>query len=183
MTTSAKTRLHLVLGGARSGKSRHAEAITLAAAATPVCLATARAGDDEMAARIARHRQRRGAAWEVIEEPLDLPGALRRASRPHTAVLVDCLTLWLSNLMMAKRDLEVASTGLLAALDDCTGLVVLVSGEVGQGVVPMNAMARAFVDAAGLLHQRLAARADVVELVVAGLPLRLKPGNLELGSP
>lgn len=164
-----------MLGGARSGKSRHAEGLVLAAGLTPVYLATATAGDGEMAARIAAHRARRGPAWQVVEEPLDLPGALRRTSRPETAVLVDCLTLWLTNLMVEERDLAAAGEALEATLADCRGPVVLVSNEVGQGVVPLNAMARSFVDAAGALHHRLAARAHVVELVIAGLPLRLKP--------
>jgi len=166
---------HLVLGGARSGKSRHAEAIVLRSGCEPVYIATGQPGDAEMAARIEAHQARRGTGWQLVEEPLELPRALCREAGPGRAVLVDCLTLWLTNLLLAERDLAAASAALATALGACDGPVVMVSNEVGQGVVPMNAMARAFVDAAGALHQELAARCDVVELVVAGLPLRLKP--------
>lgn len=168
-------RHHLVLGGARSGKSRHAEAIVLSTGHEPVYVATGQAGDAEMAARIEAHQARRGARWRLVEEPLNLPQALSREAGPSRTVLVDCLTLWLTNLMLAERDFETESEALAAALAAADGPVVMVSNEVGQGLVPMNAMARAFVDAAGALHQRLAAQCDVVELVVAGLPLRLKP--------
>jgi adenosylcobinamide kinase/adenosylcobinamide-phosphate guanylyltransferase len=170
-------RLTLVLGGARSGKSRHAERLVEAAGGACHYLATGTPGDAEMAARIAAHQARRGAHWTLHEEPLALATALPRIAGPERAVLVDCLTLWLTNLMVAGRDLEAESDALLAALGRCDGLVVLVSNEVGQGVVPMNAMARAFVDATGRLHQRLAEVCDRVDLVAAGLPLTLKPGR------
>jgi adenosylcobinamide kinase/adenosylcobinamide-phosphate guanylyltransferase len=165
----------LVLGGARSGKSRHAEGLVTARPQPWTYLATAEAWDDEMRARIARHREDRGTAgWTTVEEPLDLPGALRRHAVPGAAVLVDCLTLWLSNLLGAGRDVDAAGTDLLAALDEAAGAVVLVSNEVGQGIVPDNALARAFRDHAGRLHQRVAARAERVVFVVAGLPMALK---------
>ena len=168
--------LTLVLGGARSGKSRYAERLVLASDLEPVYLATAQPLDDELARRIAEHRSRRGAAWRTVEEPLDLPGALaRHAAAPGRAVLVDCLTLWLTNLMVAGRDVADETGRLLRGLDGLPAPVVLVSNEVGQGVVPANAMARAFVDSAGRLHRDLAARADAVTLLVAGLPLHLKP--------
>jgi adenosylcobinamide kinase/adenosylcobinamide-phosphate guanylyltransferase len=168
-------RLTLVLGGTRSGKSRHAEQLIEASGLAPVYLATATAGDAEMAARIASHRARRGAAWRTVEEPLDLAGALAAACGPGRAVLVDCLTLWLTNLMVDARPIDVEIGRLLAALDRLAGPAVLVSNEVGQGVVPANPMARAFVDEAGRLHQQLAAKAERVVLMAAGLPLQLKP--------
>jgi adenosylcobinamide kinase / adenosylcobinamide-phosphate guanylyltransferase len=166
--------LTLVLGGARSGKSRHAERLVIASGLAPVYLATAEALDDEMAARIAEHRARRGASWRTVEEPLDLVGTLcRECTRGH-AVLVDCLTLWLSNLMVAKRPVFAEMTRLLELLPGMPGVLVLVSNEVGLGVVPTDAMARAFIDHAGWLHQRIAEQADVVVFMAAGLPLHLK---------
>jgi len=164
----------LVLGGARSGKSRHAEALVESQPGACVYLATAQAGDGEMAARIAAHRARRAVRWTTVEEPLDLAAALGRACGPDRAVLVDCLTLWLSNLLGAERDLVTECERLLAALPGLAGPVVLVSNEVGQGVVPDNALARAFVDHAGRLHQDLAAIAQRVIFMTAGLPRKLK---------
>ncbi len=164
----------LVLGGARSGKSRHAEALVESQPGACVYLATAQAGDGEMTARIAAHRARRAVRWTTVEEPLDLAAALGRACGPDRAVLVDCLTLWLSNLLGAERDLVTECERLLAALPGLAGPVVLVSNEVGQGVVPDNALARAFVDHAGRLHQDLAAIAQRVIFMTAGLPRELK---------
>ena len=167
-------RLTLVLGGARSGKSAFAEALVLGSGLDPAYIATATALDEEMRARVARHRERRGPAWALVEEPLELDRALAGTARAGRAVLVDCLTLWLTNLLMADREPGAEADRLLGALRDVDGAVVLVSNEVGQGVVPMNALARRFVDEAGRLHQRLAAAADEVVLVTAGLPLHLK---------
>ena len=164
----------LILGGARSGKSRHGEALVEAGAESCVYLATAQAGDAEMAARIARHRQRRGLRWTTIEEPFDLGGSLKLYCGPERAVLVDCLTLWLSNLLGADRDPEAETETLLAALPGLKGPVVFISNEVGQGIVPDNALARRFVDEAGHLHQALAAATDSVIFMTAGLPLILK---------
>ncbi len=164
----------LVLGGARSGKSRHAEALVESQPGPCVYLATAQAGDAEMTARIADHRARRGARWTTVEEPLDLAAALGQACASDSAVLVDCLTLWLSNLLGAERDVAAECDGLLAALPELAGPVVFVSNEVGQGVVPDNALARAFVDHAGRLHQDLAAAAQRVVFMTAGLPRELK---------
>jgi adenosylcobinamide kinase/adenosylcobinamide-phosphate guanylyltransferase len=166
--------LTLILGGARSGKSREAERRVLASGLEPVYLATAEALDDEMAARIAAHRSRRGPAWRTIEEPLDVAGALKREAAAGRACLVDCLTLWLTNLMVRGRPIEPEVDRLLQLLPDLPGARVLVSNEVGQGVVPTGAMARAFVDHAGRLHQRIAERADVVVFMTAGLGHRLK---------
>ena len=170
----AARALTLVLGGVRSGKSRHAERLVLESGLEPVYVATAQALDPEMARRIAAHRARRGPQWRTIEEPLELPGALRRECDATRAVLVDCLTLWLTNLMVAERPVRAETERLVAALPGLPGALVLVSNEVGQGVVPDNAMARAFVDHAGLLHQAIAERADAVVLMCAGLPQRLK---------
>lgn len=164
----------LVLGGQRSGKSRYAEALVTASGLAPVYLATATAGDDEMTARIATHRERRGAAWRTVEEALDLPAALLRESGPGFHVLADCLTVWLSNLMGAGRDIDAAGDALVAALARVTGPVVLVSNEVGLGIVPDNALARRFRDEAERLNQAVAAAAQSVVFLAAGLPLALK---------
>jgi len=166
-------QLTLVLGGARSGKSRYAE--TLMAALPPpwVYVATAQAGDAEMAERIAAHRLRRGRDWQTIEVPHQLTAALEGVAA-GAPVLVDCLTLWLSNRMLADADLEADIVRLEAALDGRRGPVVLVSNEVGFGIVPDNALARRFRDLQGRLNQRLAARAGRVVLVVAGLPVVVK---------
>ena len=166
----------LVLGGARSGKSRFAEAWAASQSDDRVYLATATAGQDgEMAERIAQHRARRGVGWTTVEEPLDLTGALTTAARPDTVILVDCLTLWLTNLMLADADPAQAGADLVALLPTLPGRVVLVSNEVGLGIVPDNAMARAFRDFAGRLHQDVAAVAEAVVFMVAGLPLVMKP--------
>ena len=166
--------LTLVLGGVRSGKSRHAERLVLGSGLAPVYVATAEALDDEMAARIAEHRARRGANWRTIEEPLDLVGTLRRECAEGRAILVDCLTLWLTNLMVAQRPARAEIEGFVATLPYLNGVLVLVSNEVGLGVVPADAMARAFIDDAGWLHQRIAEQADLVVFMAAGLPLHLK---------
>ena len=163
-----------VLGGARSGKSRHAETLVVGAAVSGIYIATAEAGDAEMAARIAEHRSRRGAFWHTVEAPLDLAPAIRRHADPARPILVDCLTLWLSNLLGAGRVIEHESEMLRAALRDAGGPVVLVANEVGLGLVPETALGRDFRDAAGRLNQEIAALADRVVFVVAGLPLILK---------
>jgi len=165
----------LVLGGQRSGKSRYAAKFTERSAAKRIYLATATAGDAEMAARIARHRADRGAGWQTVEEPLDVPAAVLGSARAGCAVLVDCLTLWLANLMGAERDIDEATEALAGALADAQGTVVLVSNEVGSGIIPANALARAYADAHGILNQRIAAVVGRVILVAAGLPLVLKP--------
>ena len=163
---------HLVLGGARSGKSRHAEALVQALPGPWIYLATAQAFDDEMRARIAEHRARRAAGWRTVEAPVDVAGALAAAG--DAPVLVDCLTLWVSNLLLGEHDVGAASDALMAALAARAGVTVLVSNEVGLGIVPDNALARRFRDAAGVLHQRVAAVAESVVLMVAGLPVRVK---------
>jgi len=164
-------RLSLVLGGARSGKSRYAEAL-LEDYPGRIYVATAQAFDDEMRARIDEHRARREAGWHTFEAPLDLAGALLDAG--DAPVLVDCLTLWLSNLMLGDHDLAASEAALMNALEVRQAPTVLVSNEVGLGIVPDNALARAFRNHAGRLHQRLAAAADSVVFLVAGLPMILK---------
>ncbi|MBX3499561.1 MAG: bifunctional adenosylcobinamide kinase/adenosylcobinamide-phosphate guanylyltransferase [Alphaproteobacteria bacterium] len=160
----------LVLGGARAGKSGYA----LALLGGGLFVATAEAGDAEMAERIAVHRAERGQAWMTIEEPLDLALVLRRHADEARAILVDCLTLWLSNLMHRDRDIDAATDELLAALDARAGQTVLVANEVGLGIVPDNPLARRFRDAQGMLNRRVAQRADRVVFMAAGLPMMLK---------
>lgn len=167
----------LVTGGARSGKSAIAESLALdlrdPQGGPVIYIATAQAFDREMQARIAAHQDRRGDDWLTIEEPLDLPDRLQNLPSGGP-VLVDCLTLWLSNLMLAERDWNAAAKALVAALADCAGPVVLVTNEVGAGIVPENALARAFRDAAGSLNQQIAAQADDVIMAVCGLPVKVK---------
>jgi len=165
-------QLTLVLGGARSGKTRHA--LNLASVfARKVYIATAEPHDEEMRTRIARHAAERDSTWTTIEAPLALAEAL--ADRHGAEIfVVDCLTIWLSNLMHAGRDIVAETERLSAALKACPAHVVLVSNEVGLGIVPDNALARAFRDAQGRLNQEIARVADVVEFVAAGLPLRMK---------
>ena len=186
-------RLELVIGGARSGKSRYAEARAAAAEAAGlrvVYVATAEARDDEMADRIAHHRARRPVDWALVESPLHLASALREHAAADRFVLVDCLTLWLSNVLFAGRAAAQADAGqpvdcplfrderaaLLNALAALPGRTIVVSNEVGWGIVPMGAVSRLFADEQGRLNQDMAALADRVTLVAAGLPLALKGG-------
>lgn len=167
------TRL-LVLGGARSGKSRYAQARAESLTGDLVYVATAQALDDEMEDRIARHRADRGPRWSTLDVPLDLPAAIDAEAAPGRVLLVDCLTLWTSNLLFDDRDLDAETAALAAAVAAANGPVILVANEVGLGIVPDNALARRFRDAAGRLNQAIAAMADEVQFVAAGLPLRLK---------
>jgi adenosylcobinamide kinase/adenosylcobinamide-phosphate guanylyltransferase len=167
-------KLTLVLGGARSGKSRHAEGLVTAGPAPWRYVATAQAWDDEMRERIALHRERRREGWVTVDAPLDLAATLRELGRETAPILVDCLTLWLTNIMLAERDISACRAELLAALEGSAAPVVLVSNEVGLGIVPDNALARRFRDEAGALHQALAAKADRVLFIVAGLPMIVK---------
>jgi adenosylcobinamide kinase / adenosylcobinamide-phosphate guanylyltransferase len=170
----ALPRVLLVLGGARSGKSRYAESVIEAASCPALYLATAEPRDGEMAERIRRHRARRGRQWATLEEPLDLAPSLIREARADRPILVDCLTLWLANLLEAGRAVETESAALVEALGALAGPVVLVANEVGLGIVPENALAREFRDHAGRLNQAVAARASRVVFIAAGLPLTLK---------
>lgn len=164
-----------MLGGARSGKSRYAEA--LIGDRPAVYVATAEIRDAEMAARIEAHRARRDGNWTTREAPLDLAAALAADDRPGRPMLVDCLTLWLSNLLLAGRDAAAESAALVRRLRDLAAPAVLVANEVGLGIVPDNALARRFRDHAGRLNQEIAAVADRVVFVAAGLPLVLKDSS------
>lgn len=163
-----------VLGGARSGKTGVALARAEASGLTPVMVATAQAHDQEMVARIAAHQAERGPHWGLVEETLDLAGVIGREAGPERILVVDCLTLWLSNTLFAERDVEVEIERLTAAVAATSGPIVLVSNEVGLGIVPENALARRFRDLQGRLNRRIAAVADRVTLVVAGLELTIR---------
>lgn len=182
----------LIIGGARSGKSALAERRAAESGLAVTYVATSQAGDGEMARRIAHHRARRPAHWGCAEEPVRLAAALEEHAAPNTCLLVDCLTLWLSNLFFAGRAAAQAEAGeavdcpllagetaaLLELLPRLPGRIILVSNEVGWGIVPMNPLARLFADEQGRLNQRVAAACDRVTLVAAGLPLALKePGS------
>ena len=183
--------IELVIGGARSGKSAWAEGRARESGLPVTYVATARAEDGEMTRRVAHHRARRPAHWKLMEAPLALADALRRCTADDGCVIVDCLTLWLANLFYAGRAAAQAEAGealdcpllqaetgaLLQALPGLPGRVILVSNEVGSGIVPMHPVSRVFADEQGRLNQRVAALADRVTLTVAGLPLTLKPGN------
>jgi adenosylcobinamide kinase/adenosylcobinamide-phosphate guanylyltransferase len=176
-----------ILGGARSGKSAYAETLAAATGKEVIYVATAQAGDGEMAARIARHRQQRDSAWTTIEEPLALGALVEKWSAPDRVILIDCLTIWLSNLLFSE-DKNYPDIGeiippacfheqrerFLQALEQASGDVILVSNEVGMGVIPQGAISRWFVDEAGRMNQSVAAKCDRALLIAAGLPLVLK---------
>lgn len=166
----------LILGGARSGKSALAERLAVDSGREVVYVATAQAGDAEMTARIAHHRARRPQQWLCVEEPLHLADALRECAREDRCVLVDCLTLWLSNLLgdAGMRRFERERDRLLDVWPALPGDVLMVSNEVGLGIVPMGELTRRFVDEAGRLHQAIAAVSERVVFIAAGLPLALK---------
>lgn len=164
----------LVLGGARSGKSRYAQGRAEASGLRRLFVATAQAFDDEMRDRIARHRDDRDAAWETVEAPIDIAGVIAARSTPETVLLVDCLTLWTTNLILGEHDCDAATRDLVTAIGGAAGPVILVANEVGFGIVPDNALARRFRDEAGIINQRVAAAVDEVQLIAAGLPLKLK---------
>ena len=164
----------LITGGARAGKSRYAERLMRARPARHAVIATAQPGDAEMAERIARHKAERDKTWEVIEQTISVRAAIRNAARPDRIVLVDCLTLWISNLMAERRDIEIEMQGLVGTLQIAAGPVIIVSNEVGLGIVPDNALARAFRDNLGRANQSVAAAADCVVFMAAGIPMVLK---------
>jgi adenosylcobinamide kinase/adenosylcobinamide-phosphate guanylyltransferase len=174
MDVSRSGKIILVLGGARSGKSAFSESLAISSSLERHYIATSQPFDDEMQARIEQHREQRGEGWVTHEVSLDLPDAIRNVDAGHRIIVVDCLTLWLSNLMMAERDVPAAGERLAVALQTIRGQVILVSNEVGLGIVPDNKLARQFRDHAGRLHQRIASIADEVFFVAAGLPLRMK---------
>lgn len=166
------------MGGARSGKSRYALSLAESFPAPRLFLATGEARDEEMAARIAAHQEERGPGWETREAPLKLPEAVGQGQGRYGAILVDCLTMWLANLMLRETapddDLQTESRRLLALLERLTTPTIFVSNEVGLGIVPEGPLARRYRDSLGWLHQQVARAADLVVLVVAGLPLTLK---------
>ena len=167
-------KLTLILGGAASGKSAFAEGLVLKGLeVTPTYVATAQVFDDEMAEKVAKHRQIRGAGGQTVEEPLNLSAALATVQEGQPA-LIDCATLWLTNVILGEHHVDTASDALITATAACKGPVVIVSNEVGQGIVPDNALSRRFRNAQGRLNQRLAAEADLVVNVMAGLPMVLK---------
>lgn len=167
--------IELILGGARSGKSRLAEETVLNSGKQCVYLATSQALDAEMTARIQMHKDRRDERWQLIEEPIDLAKTLQKHDTSDSCILVDCLTLWLTNCLLAEPcELERQKQALLDVLPNLSGHIVFVSNEVGQGVVPMDKLSRRFVDESGWLHQDIASFADKVTFVTAGLPQVLK---------
>lgn len=168
------SKVTFVLGGARSGKSEFAEELVLAMGLKPIYLATGRAYDDEMEDRIATHKERRGANWETVEEPLALSDALMQSDFEGRVILVDCLTLWVTNLMMAGADIKTECEQLANTLLKLKTPVVLVSNEVGLSIIPENKMAREFRDYAGFVNQRIAKISNEAYFIAAGLPLKLK---------
>ena len=173
--TPAIVRTALVLGGARSGKSAYAQSLAEPHGRDRLYLATGSAGDEEMAERIARHQSHRGRGWTTLEEPLEVAAALTAQARPSRMVVVDCLTLWLSNLMLAGRDPGPAIRALAEAVGDLAGPAILVSNEVGMGIVPDHKLGREFRDWQGRANREIGAACDAVIFVAAGLPLQLKP--------
>ncbi|MFA0440870.1 bifunctional adenosylcobinamide kinase/adenosylcobinamide-phosphate guanylyltransferase [Vibrio sp. 10N.222.51.C12] len=181
MKTKAN-RVELIIGGARSGKSSFAEQVAKESKKFVTYIATSQVYDDEMAKRVEKHRVQRPAGWKVVEEPIELAQALKKYSRKENCILVDCLTLWLSNCMFSQdyREWDPIKQEFLALLNSLPGQVVLVTNEIGCGVVPMGKETRRFVDEAGELHQAIAKRAARVTLVTAGLPLVLKGERYEM---
>jgi adenosylcobinamide kinase/adenosylcobinamide-phosphate guanylyltransferase len=168
--------LQMILGGARSGKSRLAEKLATDSGLSVTYIATSQPLDGEMSARVAHHRERRPAEWGLIEEPMELARVLKENASPNHCLLVDCLTLWLTNLLMLEDPdrLKEEREALLQALASLPGEIIFVSNETGMGVVPLGELTRRYVDEAGWLHQALAERCQRVVLTVAGLPLTLK---------
>ncbi|MEX0502313.1 bifunctional adenosylcobinamide kinase/adenosylcobinamide-phosphate guanylyltransferase [Alphaproteobacteria bacterium LSUCC0719] len=174
-------QIQFVLGGARSGKSAHAEMLTQQSAGRPadsdrlVYIATAEIFDDEMAARVDLHRQRRGPEWALVEAPVNLSQAISENDSETTAILVDCLSVWTTNLLIHEHDMDKTRQELVDTIRTCRGRLVLVASETGLGIVPDNALSRRFRDANGLLNQAIAAAADEVFFMMAGIALRIKP--------
>lgn len=166
-----------ILGGAKSGKSQYAEQLVMQHAAPWIYLATGRAWDEEMRHKISLHQKRRGKGWVTLEEAIDISAVINQLDQQP--VLIDCLTLWLTNLMMEEKDIPQETERLVKALAAYQGRVVLVSNEVGQGIVPENPLARRFVNEAGILHQRIAAIAEEFTVMQAGYPLKLRDRNSE----
>lgn len=167
----------LVLGGARSGKSRYAEDIAGRADLPKIYVATAEPRDSEMSQRIEEHQRRRAGDWVTLEEAYDVPTLIQDHVAKECTILVDCLTIWLSNLMLAKRNIDEAISDLLRATSDFRGRLIMVSNEVGLGIVPDNKLGREFRDLSGSMNQRVAAHVDRVQFIIAGYPMNLKAGD------
>lgn len=174
--------IRLILGGARSGKSRQAEQLAAASGRDVTYIATAQAYDDEMRERIARHRDDRPAQWLTLEEPLQLAATILQHQSPDRCLLIDCLTLWVTNQLLDEADMQAERLALCAALENARGEIILVSNETGMGVVPMGELSRRFTDEAGWLNQSIAALADQVLLMVAGIPMVVKGPALGVSS-
>ena len=172
MTTHRRV---LVLGGARSGKSHTAQTLAESASGNRTYIATAQAFDDEMRERIALHRMERDRSWQTVDAPLELQRAIQAQTGPEKAVLVDCLTLWLSNIVLAERDPSREADQLIRTVREAQGPLILVSNEVGQGIVPSTPLGRSFRDEQGRLNQKIAEACDAVVFVAAGCPILLKP--------
>ena len=168
-------QIQFVLGGARSGKSAHAEGLAETAGSNPIYIATAEIFDQEMESRIELHRERRGPHWQLVEAPLDLPEALAKADNPDSVILIDCLSVWITNVLVHERDTDAACRALVDCLANCSGHVILVASETGLGIIPENKLSRQFRDANGRLNQAVAAVANEVFFVAAGIALRIKP--------
>ena len=168
-------KITLILGGARSGKSAHGEMLALQDFSSPIYIFTAQAWDDEMKSRIKTHKKRReGKNWKDIEAPIELGTAIKNNAISNNCILVDCLTLWLTNILLAGQDIDDAINELLLTIKACPGEIILISSEVGLGIVPENSIARRFRDLSGKLHQKLAMEAENVLLMVAGIPMVVK---------
>ncbi|TCK04713.1 bifunctional adenosylcobinamide kinase/adenosylcobinamide-phosphate guanylyltransferase [Marinobacterium mangrovicola] len=170
--------IRLITGGARSGKSTLAERLAEESGLEVIYIATAQTGDGEMSERVALHRERRPDHWQTVEEPLRLVETIRRLQQPGRCLLVDCLTLWVTNLLLSEADIQEQRELLYTTLANAKGEVILVTNETGMGVVPMGELSRRFVDEAGWLNQAVAAVANQVVLTVAGLPLTVKGEKL-----
>ena len=168
-------QIKFVLGGARSGKSAHAEGLAESVGNAPIYIATAEIFDSEMESRIALHRERRGPHWQLVEAPVDLPQAITAADTQDSVILVDCLSVWITNILVHDQDTDAATERLVETLSSCSGTVILVASETGLGIVPENKLSRRFRDANGRLNQAIAALADEVFFVAAGIALRIKP--------
>ena len=168
--------LHFVIGGTRSGKSAFAEELALAKKSDrqATYIATAEIFDDEMAARVAQHRDRRGPEWQLVEAPVDLATAIQASDAPDAVLLIDCLSVWITNILVKDMDVDAAQTSLLSALQSAVGTVIIVASETGLGIVPENALSRRFRDANGRLNQTVAADATAVFFVVAGIASTIK---------
>lgn len=171
--------IHFIIGGARSGKSSYAESLARKSGSDVIYIATAQAYDDEMQRRIQQHKNQRPGAWVTVEEPIEISDVIRNESAVNNCLLIDCLTLWVTNLLSADKDITDYKYRLVDAIGRVKGDIILVSNETGMGVVPMGELTRRYCDEAGWLHQKIAALADQVVLMVAGIPVVIKPASTD----